>query len=159
VAFQVVTTAQGEETREPTLIMDWPGANNEKVSSDISYTPSDGTAVQWGGSFSPGSLKLIWTKLELEQQSKSDELNLILAALHGTNNLDFRTIQQSQGLPSYPAKDSVQIVTDYLVKVREKLCGHLVGEYTQELVNTISVDLVMSVPAVLYIYLRKLYCC
>jgi hypothetical protein len=148
VAFQAVTTTQGDETTEPTLIMDWPGANNEKVPSEISYSPSDGASQQWGGSFSPGSLKLIWTKLELEQLNRSDELNLILGALEGTNNLDFRAIQQARGLPSYPAKDSVQIVTDYLIKARERLCGHLVTTFAPELLNTIPIDLVVSVPAV-----------
>ena len=148
VAFQAVAGTQGEETQEPTLIMDWPGTNNEKVPSEISYSDSDGTSVQWGASFSPNSLKLIWTKLELEPQTRLEELDLILAALHGTNNLDFRTIQQSRGLPSYPAKDPEEIVADYLTRIREKLRRRLVEDFSQEILNTITIDLVMSVPVV-----------
>jgi hypothetical protein len=142
VAFQAV----GGELN---LVQDWPGnANTQKVPSEISYSLATDNTTQWGGDFSPDSTKLQWTKLELDEQKRSDELNTILDALKGTNNLDFSIIQQSQGMPSYPAKDPVDVIADYLEKVRESLWRDLLSTVGAVVLDTIPVDLVFTVPAV-----------
>ena len=156
VAFQAVTATQsGAAEGSLNLIKDWGlrSGVSDKVPSAISYTPSTDDYRQWGADLSPGSLTMVWTKLELEQQSRSDELSMILGALKGSNNLDYRTIKEAQGLPSYPAKDPVVIVADYLTKVREHLWGQLLSVYGEALLANIIIDLVVSVPAVCpYIY-------
>jgi hypothetical protein len=150
VAYQAVTANLGHERDDPVkLVQDWPGGvTSIKVPSEISYSPATSGASQWGGDFAPGSLKLVWTKLDLDRQERSEELNMILNALVGTNNLDFDLIQQSQGLPSYPAKDPVDIVADYLEKVRERLWHHLSQTYPPAVLEATRIDLVFTVPAV-----------
>jgi hypothetical protein len=91
---------------------------------------------------------MVWTKLELAQQRRPEELRMILDALNGMENLDFDTIRRSGGLPEYPAKDPVDIVADYLTFVREHLMENLVQDYGPHYISTVPVDIVFAVPAV-----------
>ncbi len=56
--------------------------------------------------------------------------------------------RDSNAPPSYPGKEPVDIVADYLGKVREHLMTNLVLKYTREILRTMPVDLVITVPAV-----------
>lgn len=146
VGFQVVSQAAEGEFN---LVRDWPGgAITDKVPSEYSYSPAPEGTSQWGGHFSSGSTKLVWTKLQLDEQKRTEELSMILDALIGTNNLDFEIIRQSRGLPSYPAKDPVEVVADYLEKVRQVLWANLLQTFGPVVLQTIPVDLVFTVPAV-----------
>jgi hypothetical protein len=146
VAFQAVGQARNGQFN---LVRDWPGgAITDKVPSEISYSPAEDGASQWGGHFSPGSVNLVWTKLQLDKQKRPDELDMILAALEGTKNLDFKVIQQNQGLPSYPAKGPVEVVSDYLEHVRGYLWRDLLSIYGETVLNTTAIDIVFTVPAV-----------
>src|SRR5436190_12454633 len=68
VAFLV---ANGTEKIAEFLITDWSTKTKEKteqkVPSEISYAPAMSSEEQWGYDISPGSVKMEWTKLELEQ--------------------------------------------------------------------------------------------
>jgi len=89
---------------------------------------------------------MIWTKMELDQQGRKQELKSILDALDGMKNLDLDKIRMENGLPSYPAREPVDIVADYLSKVREHVLKEL-GLHPTVLSDVIT-DLVVTVPAV-----------
>ncbi|KAH0552832.1 hypothetical protein GP486_006968 [Trichoglossum hirsutum] len=161
VAFHPVTGGNDEEINvdEISLIKEWGGEEtSSKVPSIISFSP-----IHWGLDLlnflretSPGEGEgvgrdagaLVWTKLELEQQERPDELRMILEALIGMNDLDYSKIVGSAGLPQYPAKDPVDIVAEYLSKVREYLVQTILGDYSPEYLSTTPVDLVITVPTV-----------
>src|SRR5436305_12934502 len=64
------------------------------------------------------------------------------------DNLNYDTIRLSGGLPSYPAKDPVDIVAEYLTYVREHLMENLVQDYSAHYISTVPIDIVFTVPAV-----------
>ena len=141
----------GKEDITEFISTNWPKGNSDKVPSEISYSPADNRESQWGYDMSSGALKLVWTKLELDQQERPDELRMILKALRGMKNLDKRYIEESNGLPSYPSKDSVDIVAEYLSKVREYVIDHPPAKFKEAYsayVSTLPIDLVVTVPAV-----------
>jgi hypothetical protein len=146
VAYQEVTGTDNNDSE--IVISNWPKTVAEKVPSEISYSPAPGGERQWGYEFGPLACKLVWTKLELAQQRRPEELRMILDALNGMENLDFDTIRRSGGLPEYPAKDPVDIVADYLTYVREHLMENLVQDYGPHYISTVPVDIVFAVPAV-----------
>ena len=86
---------------------------------------------------------MVWTKLELDQQGRKEELQWILDGLIGMRSLDF-----SNGLPSYPAKEPVDIVADFLRKVRETVLGFLARPATRATFDRADIDLVVTEPAV-----------
>jgi hypothetical protein len=91
---------------------------------------------------------MVWTKLELDQQGREQELQCILDGLIGMRNLDLDEIRRESGLPSYPAKEPVDIVADYLSKVRGRLVEELILEKGQAVFSNLVTDIVITVPAV-----------
>jgi hypothetical protein len=146
VAYQEVTGTDNNISE--IVISNWPKKIEDKVPSEISYSPAPGGERQWGYDFGSRARKLVWTKLELGQQRRPEELQMILDALNGMENLNFDTIRRSGGLPAYPAKDPVDIVADYLTYVREHLMENLVQDYSAHYISTVPVDIVFTVPAV-----------
>lgn len=145
VAFHERTSAY-VKVDEIHQLMDWPKTTAEKIPSEVSYQ-NDGT-VSWGYDISPTARKLVWTKLELDEQRPSEELRMILEVLSGMGNLDLARLRGNGGLPSYPGKDPVDIVADFLGKVREHTLIELARRYRPELLKTLPIDLVITVPAV-----------
>ena len=69
-------------------------SNSERIPSVISYSPaSEMQERQWGSDLSSNAVAIVDTKLELELQDSSGELDLILKALDGMHNLDFQYIR------------------------------------------------------------------
>jgi hypothetical protein len=131
-------------------IIDWPKQGvrtEEKVPSEISYSGAPGGEGQWGYDISENSLKWQWTKMELDQQTRPDELRLILEAVIGMANLDIRKVDQSNGQALAYSKAPEDIVADYLSDVRAYLVRKLQLEY-REIFTTLVIDLVVTVPAV-----------
>jgi hypothetical protein len=122
--------------------------NHNKVPSVISYTdpPSD-EEQQWGSSLSEDAICMIHTKLELDVESVSEELDLILSSLEGMKNFNFQHIQENKGSADYPDKSSEEIVTDYLTKVFEYVLD-TVEHFTEEFLARVPTDIVMTVPTV-----------
>lgn len=89
-----------------------------------------------------------WTKLELEEQERREELRLILEALTAMGNLDISSIERSYGLPSYPGVDPMDIVTDYLTLVRNHIWTFLGNKYGTVYLDITPIDLVITIPAV-----------
>ncbi|KAF2188028.1 actin-like ATPase domain-containing protein [Zopfia rhizophila CBS 207.26] len=120
--------------------------NHDKIPSAISYSkPSEAMEQQWGSSLSPGAVAMVHTKLELDVQDVSEELDFILQALDGMKNLHFQHIKASGPLPDYTDESAEKIVTDYLTKVFIYL-HHVLGDFTRELTDIISTDIVVTVP-------------
>ncbi|OCT45382.1 Hsp70 family protein [Cladophialophora carrionii] len=116
-------------------VTSWSRKNAPKVPSIISYSPADAHEAQWGTEISRTGIEMIWTKLQLEEQHRLDELDLLLKALDGMANLNLNPIVGNRGLPSYPAKEPVGIVTDYLSRLR----AHFVEK-------ELTVDIVLTCP-------------
>ncbi|KAN0071918.1 hypothetical protein V8E54_009647 [Elaphomyces granulatus] len=125
---------------------------DERIPSVISYSPaSEMQERQWGSSLSSNAVAIVDTKLELELQDSSGELDLILKALDGMHNLNFQYIRDYQGLPPYPYKRPEEIVGDFLAKVfdafLEGMTTRLDQGFPQELRDQLSVDIVVPIPA------------
>ena len=149
ITYGVVTTSGGKEHVEEFICSAWPGRNEQKVRSEISYSAApSGEYHQWGFDIAPGSLKLVWTKLELDQQERPDELELILKAIDRMGNLDPDRIPEADGFSSYAAKDPVDIVAEYLTQVREYVRDHPPVDFHPSFLSTVPIDLVVTVPAV-----------
>lgn len=129
-------------------VVSWAKGGHPKVPSEIAYAPSAAYNAQWGYDIGAGVFKLCRTKLELEQQDRLEELDLILKALDGMKNLDIDHIVKSKGLPAYPTKTPTDIITDYLSMVRE----HII---TEDLIPALGavferdpIDLVLTCPTI-----------
>lgn len=130
-------------------VTSWGARGNPKVPSEIAYSPAEGGDANWGYEIREPAVKMIWTKLQLEEQSRLEELDLIVKALDGMSNLGLRQITESRGLPSYPAKEPIEIVTEYLSLV----CQHLIEaelnrRYGPELLRRTPINLVVTCPNV-----------
>jgi hypothetical protein len=133
------------------IVEDWGRqmGNSAKIPSVISYSPcTRAQEQQWGASISPDAITMINTKLELDlQDNKSEELDLILQALDGMNNLHFEHVKASKGYPEYTWKGPGDIVTDYLTKIFQYL-SLAIKNFSPELRARIPVDIVVTVPVV-----------
>ena len=80
--------------------------NSVKIPSVISYTPcSDPEVEQFGFDLSDNATTMINTKLELDpQDTRTEELDLILHALDGMKDLRFDNIKASRGFPNFTWK-------------------------------------------------------
>lgn len=123
-------------------------SNEVKIPSVISYSPStDKREQQVGASLSPDAVAMVNTKLELEvQDTRLDELDLIIQVLAGTKNLNFEQVKRAQGYPGYTWKEPEDIVTDYLTKLFEHFEKATV--YLEEIKSNVPVDIMVTVPVV-----------
>lgn len=122
-----------------------------KVPSVISYAISGDGRANWGYDITPGSLKIMYTKLELEPQTKPEELDLIIEALDGMKNLNFQEWTSTMNsTEAYTSRTPEQIVLDYLQRMFRPVIAYLLGpnSLTPEYLRTVPVDIVMTVPAV-----------
>jgi hypothetical protein len=147
IAYGVVKTNNGEEHVEEFVCEAWPRGNNQKVPSEISYSAAPGGEHQWGFDIAPKSYKLVWTKLELDQQERPDELRLILRALDRMGNLDPEVSEADEFRPD-ATMDPVDIVAEYLRQVREYIRDHPPADFHQSFLSTTPIDLVVTIPAV-----------
>lgn len=127
--------------------------NDEKIPSKISYSPcSIAGEEQFGADISPEGIAMVNTKLELDhQETKSEELDLIIQVLEGMNDLDFKHVKAAKGYPGYTWKGPEDVVTDYLEKVFhafEKATRHL-----DDVKLNNPVDILITVPVVCSILL------
>lgn len=123
-------------------------SNDVKIPSVISYSPSSHKGEQQvGASLSPDAVAMVNTKLELEaQDTRLDELDLIIRTLEGTKNLNFEHVKHAQGYPGYTWKSPDDIVTDYLTKVFEHF--ERATAYLTEVKDNIPVNIIVTTPVV-----------
>jgi hypothetical protein len=149
VAWQVVPYNQINVDLEDVKLQKlWPGDKpGDKVPSVISYSPTAEHNYNWGFDITGQSLR--WTKLQLDQASRKQELQWILDALIGMKNLDMDQVRMEHGLPTYPAKDPVDIVTDYLIKLRAHIKEKIIEKMTdRRTFEEMPKEIVITVPAV-----------
>ena len=130
----------------------WPNGGESSVPSLISFSPSRNGERQWGFDIAEGSTILSWQKLEFLAgcQSREEELKLIAKALTGMRNLNLQDLQTDEtSVPTYPAGDAVDIVANYLEKVREHVVGEMRDDpdFNRFALSEIPLDIVMTVPA------------
>ena len=128
-------------------------SNLYKIPSVISYsTASDAKEEQWGTDLSPDAVAMIHTKLELDVDDVSEELDFILQALEGMKNLHFQKFIRAGELPDYTDRSSEEIVTNYLEKVVERVWAYMLKsrtvEFSEKLLEQLSTDIVITVPTV-----------
>jgi hypothetical protein len=125
-------------------------SNDVKIPSVISYSPrTESRERQFGADLSPDAIAFVHTKLELDvQDTRLEELDLILQVLDGMKDLNFNNIKAMKGLPAYTWKQPEDIVTDYLTKAFE--CFKNATEYMAEIRRTAPVDIVVTVPVVCF---------
>lgn len=163
VAFAVATGPNAD--LDKIYIVDNWGAkmgNAPKIPSVYSYSPKPDTGEeQWGSSLSADAVAMILTKLELDtQEKKSDELEFIIRALDGMENLHFEHIKKVGSLPDYTWKEPEEIVTDYLSKIYEHVMAQVtkgtrmdagnpqLRSVQQAMTSKIPIDIVITVPVV-----------
>jgi hypothetical protein len=123
-------------------------SNTEKVPSMYSYTKAASGEEQWGNDFSEDAITMVHTKLELDaQQSKLDELNIILDNLDGMHNLCFDHVLKTDGNPDFAAKKPEIVVLDYMRKIFDRVMKYLV-KIPEELRQSLLVDIVITHPVV-----------
>jgi molecular chaperone DnaK (HSP70) len=83
----------------------------------------------------------------LDEQTREDEFKVLLELLSGIEHLNLNRLRGT-GPPAYPGKDPVEIVADYLTHVKGQLLEELSRQYPGNLLETLPVDLVITVPAV-----------
>ena len=129
--------------------MTW-GQNSRKTPSEISYDATTDHRPNWGFHIGKESNKIMWTKLQLDQQTMEQELKWMLEALKGMQGLKSLRKSDMQSLPSYPAKEPVSIVADYLSRVREAVVKELEGALPggKRMLADLPTELVITVPAV-----------
>jgi hypothetical protein len=135
-----------------TAVLNWGTDmdNHEKVPSVYSYSRKVGKEQNWGSSLAPDAVAMIHTKLELDVQSVSDELDFILKTLEGTKNLNFDegVIQAEESGRKYPDKSSEDIVTDYMTEVFKYLMQENILLERLTVLKYASTDIVVTVPTV-----------
>jgi hypothetical protein len=133
-------------------VLSWSRSGVPKVPSVISYAPSEACEAQWGAEVSDSAVAMIWTKLELDEQDRLEELDLLLKALNGMADLELNQIAGAQGLPSYPAKEPEEIIADYLHFMRAHLVEHELegplSNFGANWLRRVTVDVVVTCPLV-----------
>lgn len=113
-----------------------------------SYTRSRSHEEQWGSSLSEDAELMVYTKLELDaQESKLDELDMILDNLDGMRDLRSDYVVSTGGQPNYTPKKPELVVLDYMKKIFERVMDYL-GQYDQRLLLSLAVDIVITHPVV-----------
>jgi hypothetical protein len=126
--------------------------NIEKVPSVYSYTKPKAKEEQWGNDFSSDAVNMVQTKLELDaQQSKLDELDMILHNLDGMHNLHFDYVEKSGGYPEFTANKPDVVVEDYMKKIFARVMEYL-KDIPEVLRRSMPVDIVVTHPVVSGIY-------
>lgn len=122
-------------------------ANNAMIPSLISYSAPTGGERQFGTDLSPDAVAMVNTKVELDvQDTRSEELDLIIQVLDGMKGLNFDHIKENRGIPEYTWKTPEDVVTDYLTKVFESFWN--ATENMNEFRSANPVDIVVTVPLV-----------
>ncbi|KAH8659361.1 hypothetical protein BGZ60DRAFT_382721 [Tricladium varicosporioides] len=152
-----------EGKNEVQLLTQWPGrggapGNTEKIPSRISYGPPPQVEIKWGNLIRPNDKAKVHSLMKLKldgNQGKSQMLRRLVALL--SNDLDIGDLdlgnsddesENDGGPPDYPGKDPVDMVTDYLTEIRKHCEKEWIKQYTKDIYDTLSKEIVVTVPAV-----------
>ncbi|KAK3997750.1 hypothetical protein QBC44DRAFT_228707 [Cladorrhinum sp. PSN332] len=146
------------------IIESWPGSkvdSSEKVPSRIAYSPpatsGANPTILWGNQIKHTTKATVHAcmKLRLDEKMKgSPEFRMLLAFLTSrVNSLDLDLdpsdlLDEPDGPPEYPGKSPVDMVSDYLTKVREAAWQEMEKTYGVQMFASMRRELVVTVPAV-----------
>jgi hypothetical protein len=145
-------TPSGNDAKlgEIDVMGDWGSRmeNLDKIPSVISYSQKTSPEyANWGSDLSPGALAMINTKLELDINLVTDELDLILQALEGVDNMNFQHVRVAKaGRTAFIWRKPEEIVRDYLTKVFQHLLRQI-NSFSEVVRRQVNLDLVITVPA------------
>jgi molecular chaperone DnaK (HSP70) len=120
--------------------------NTDKVPSVVSFSPpSNLFETQWGYNLSPDAISMVQTKLALDVQDVSQELEWLVDNLDGMKNLETSHITKSMASPEYTYMSSEDVVTDYLSRVVEHVLDNE-RNLTRKQLEKFALDIVITVP-------------
>jgi hypothetical protein len=91
----------------------------------------------------------VWTKLQLEEGQKREELKMVLALLsENMEGLSLAGRSSDDNSPLYPGEQPQDVVADFLTGVSEHVVQTLIQEFSHRLLSTIQIKIVITVPAV-----------
>ncbi|KAK6499972.1 hypothetical protein TWF481_010329 [Arthrobotrys musiformis] len=147
-----------EGTSGVQLITSWPGmathtGTNEKTPSRIAYGPPPDPVILWGNQIKHNTKATVHAcmKLKLDEDGgDADRFRRFIALLtSGVENVNIDDILEKPSETSdYPGKSPVDMVADYLTKVRETAWDVLEQQYGKVLFSSMKKELVVTVPAV-----------
>jgi hypothetical protein len=114
-------------------VHDWPSRHTkigtkEKVPSEVAYLAE---GIVWGSNIPSHERRQMWTKLELDNRQVGEVAKI-----------------SKELASSGPHREPVEVVADFLAQVKAHLIKNLDNKFGQELWRTLSITLVVTVPAV-----------
>ncbi|KAF3129560.1 hypothetical protein TWF703_008847 [Orbilia oligospora] len=144
-----------EGTSGVQLITSWPGlaahtATNEKVPSRIAYGTPPEPDIIWGNQIKHNTKASINSCMKLKLDERPAHIRHFLEVLtRGMAGMDVKDEDESSNEPlDHPSKTPVDMVADYLTKVREIAWDVLEQQYGKVLFSSMKKELVVTVPAV-----------
>lgn len=137
------------------LFVNWPGKNESKVPSEVSYSLTSGEAhdrdyQQWGSSIDGRSKVLRWTKLELVKDSSPlEELEVLRQLIDGlveVNRLHDDDLVISD-VPRHLSKTTENVIEFYLNHVAREWVT-FVRSQARHVLDIVPIDIVVTHPAV-----------
>jgi hypothetical protein len=140
------------------VFRDWPGGDQNKVPSKLSYSSSWDTIAkeQWGYSMDADRRVIVlqWTKMELMNQDTAMELKKLKVLLEGHKLIEtycektdpYDTLALADA-PLHLFKNSEDIMRDYLIRLVTRWWERTIVESRFMLENT-HVDVIVTHPAV-----------
>jgi hypothetical protein len=145
-AAWILTTAEPPKIGDINVVMKWPGGNEPKVPSVLTYSPNSGE--QWGYGIGDNAYVIEWTKLQLERPSRFEALQVLLETLQSAEQLDFGERNAARKLPRHLGKTPANVMTDYLTCVAEVVRQDIRRSKDEEVLKKFPIDLVITHPAV-----------
>ncbi|KAK6356035.1 hypothetical protein TWF718_000409 [Orbilia javanica] len=129
------------------------GTTYSKVPSRIAYSTTPEPEILWGNQIKPNTKAPIHAcmKLKLDEEAEGpDRFRKLLALItRDMVGMDIEDApESSDDAPDHPEKKPVDIVADYLAKVRETAWDVLEQQYGKVLFSSMKKELVVTVPAV-----------
>jgi hypothetical protein len=136
------------------LFTDWPGKNEPKVPSEVSYSMASGTASDrvyrpWGSTIDPKSKVLRWTKLKLFQDySPLAELETLEGLIKGLADIKslYSESDETTDVPRHLSRTSKDIIEFYLSFIAEEWVAYVTNQ-AQFVLDEVPVDIVVTHPA------------
>jgi hypothetical protein len=133
--------------------MKWPGGNEPKVPSIITYSSNRGE--QWGYGIGDNASVIEWTKLQLERPSRLEALQGLLKVLQESEQLNIGEWTLETQIPRHLIKTPVNVMADYLAWVAESVHKDIKNNKDEEVLKKFPIDLVITHPAVSSFYINE----
>lgn len=117
-------------------------SNQLKIPSVISYSLAMNGEKQWGMDIAEGSVTMMNTKIQFDlQKQRLEELEMTLQVAQGFGFLDINHVKNAAHISGYTWRSPVEVATDYLSRVRERICLAL-----SRVISRVEVDIIITIP-------------